>query len=99
MLAPLVGMSRARTHTADAMVAASGLCTLSAGMWIVSPEVRTHVSAFAGDPTVPISALASRVVDYGNLLVRAAGDYAPDSTPFMGFAIIAVFLTFMMARS
>ena len=81
------------------MVGASGLCTLGAGMWFVSPEVRTHVSTFAGDPAVQLSALASRALDYGNMLVRAAGDYTPDSTPFMGFAIVAVFLTFMMFRS
>ena len=92
-------MSRARTHAADTMVGASGLCTLGAGMWIVSPEVRTHVSAFTADPAVQLSALASRALDYGNIVVRAAGDYTPDSTPFMGFAIVAVVLTLMMFRS
>jgi hypothetical protein len=65
----------------------------------ISPDVRTQVNAFAGDPAVQLSALASRALDYGNTLVRAAGDYTPDSTPFMGFAIIAVVLTFMMSRS
>ena len=92
-------MSRARTSTADAMVGASGLCTLGAGMWVVSPDVRIQVSQFAGDPAVHLSALTSRVLDYGNMLARVAGDYTPDSTPFMGFALVAVFFTFMMARS
>lgn len=99
LLAPGCGMSRAHTHTADAMVGAGGLGTLAAGMWIVSPEVRTHVSAFAGDPAVQLSALASRALDYGNMLVRVAGDYTPDSTPLMGFGLVAVVLTFMMFRS
>ena len=81
------------------MVGASGLCTLVAGMSIISPDIRTQVNAFAGDPAVQLSAMASRALDYGNMLVRAAGDYAPDSTPMMGFAIVAVFLTFMMFRS
>ena len=93
-------MSRARNHTAaDTMVGASGLCTLGAGMWLVSPEVRIQVSEFAGDPAVQLSAVASRALDYGNMIVRVAGDYTPDSTPFMAFALVAVFLTFMMFRS
>lgn len=92
-------MSRARPHTSDAVVGASGLCTLVAGISIISPDVRTQVNAFAGDPAVHLSAVASRALDYGNVLLRAAGDYTPDSTPFMGFAIVAVFLTFMMFRS
>ena len=81
------------------MVGATGLCTLVAGISIISPDVRTQVNAFAGDPAVHVSAVASRALDYGNVLLRAAGDYTPDSTPFMGFAIVAVFLTFMMFRS
>ena len=92
-------MSRARTHTADAMVGASGLCTLGAGVWLVSPEVRTQISDFAGDPAVQLTGLVSRALDYGNMLVRIAGDYTPDSTPFLAFAVVAVFLTVMMARS
>lgn len=92
-------MSRARARTADAMVGVSGLCTLVAGVSFISPEVRTQVNAFAGNPLPQLSALASRVLDYGNMLARAAGDYAPDSTPFMGFAVVAVVLTLMMFRS
>jgi hypothetical protein len=93
-------MSRARPHgAADAMVGAGGVFTLVAGMSIISPDVRTQVNAFAGDPAVHLSGLASRAMDYGTMLARTFGDYTPDSTPFMGFAIIAVFLTFMMARS
>lgn len=92
-------MSRARPRTADAMVGATGLCSLVAGVAIISPELRTQVNAFAGDPFVHLNALASRALDYGNMLVRAAGDYTPDSTPFMGFAIVAVVLTLMMFRS
>lgn len=81
------------------MVGAGSLCTLVVGVSIISPDVRTQVNAFAADPAVQLSALASRALDYGNMLVRAAGDYAPDSTPFMGFAIVAVVLTLMMFRS
>ena len=81
------------------MVGATSLCTLVAGAAVISPDVRTHVNAFAGDPAVQLSALASRALDYGNMIVRVAGDYTPDSTPFMGFAIVAVVLTLMMFRS
>ena len=92
-------MSRARARTADAMVGASAFCTLVAGVSIISPDVRVQVDAFAGDPLVHLSALATRALDYGNMVVRAAGDYTPDSTPFMGFALVAVVLTLMMFRS
>ena len=92
-------MSRARPRAADAMVTASGLCSLVAGAAIISPDVRTQVNAFAGEPGVQLSALASRALDYGNMFVRAAGDYTPDSTPFMGFAVVTVVLTVMMFRS
>jgi hypothetical protein len=92
-------MSHARHGTADAMLGAGGLFTLVAGASIISPDVRMQVNAFAGDPGVQISALVSRTLDYGQMLLRAAGDFAPDSTPFMGFAVVAVFLTFMMFRS
>lgn len=81
------------------MVGASSLCMLGAGMWLVSPDVRTQVSAFAGEPGVQLSALASRALDYGNMLARVAGDYTPDSTPLMGFGLVAVVLAFMMFRS
>jgi hypothetical protein len=93
-------MPSARTQTgADVMVRASSLFTLVAGMSFISPDVRTQVNAFAGDPAVQLTAVASRALDYGNMLVRAAGDYTPDSTPLIGFAIVAAFLTFMMFRS
>lgn len=81
------------------MVGVSGLCTLAAGVSIISPDVRAQVNAFAGDPVVQLSGLASRALDFGNMVVRSAGDYTPDSTPFMGFAIVAVVLTLMMFRS
>jgi hypothetical protein len=92
-------MPRARTLTGDAMVGVSSLCTLAAGASIISPDVRAQVNTFAADPGVQLSALASRAMDFGNMLVRSAGDYTPDSTPFMGFAIVAVVLTLMMFRS
>ena len=92
-------MSRARPRTADTFVGASGLCMLVAGMAIISPDVRAHVNALTGDPVVHVSALVSRALDSGNMLVRAAGGYTPDSTPFMGFALVAVVLTFLMFRS
>ena len=92
-------MSRGRSHGSDAMVGAGSLCTLAAGVTIISPEIRMQVNAFAGDPGVQLTALVSRVLDYGNMIVRVAGDYTPDSTPFMGFAVVTVFLTVMMFKS
>ena len=93
-------MSTARPWTAaDAMLGAGGLFTLVAGASVISPDVRLQVNAFAGDPGVQLGALVSRTVDYGHMLLRAAGEFAPDSSPFMGFAVVAVFLTFMMFRS
>jgi hypothetical protein len=92
--------SRAQSHAADAMVGASSVCTLIAGLWFISPEVRSHIgNVIAGDPAGQLSAMASRAVDYGHLLLRVARDYSPDNTPLVGFGIVALVLTFMMFRS
>ena len=82
------------------MVGASSFCTLIAGLSIISPEVRTQIgNVIAGDPAGQLSAMASRAVDYGNLVLRVARDYSPDNTPLVGFGIVALVLTVMMARS
>lgn len=82
------------------MVGATSLCGLIAGMSIISPDVRTQIAnAFAGDPGGQLSGMASRALDYGQLLLRVARDYSPDSTPLVGFGIVALVLTVMMARS
>ena len=93
-------MSHARSHTANAMVGASSFCTLIAGVSVISPEVRTQIaSVMAGDPAVQLGAMASRVVDYGNMVLRLTRDYSPDSTPLIGFGLVALVLTIMMFRS
>ena len=93
-------MSRAKNHTANAMVGASSLCTLIAGMSIINPAVRAEIAgAIAGDPAGQLSAMASRGLDFAHVLVRVAGEYRPDSTPLVGFGIVALVLTVMMARA
>jgi hypothetical protein len=93
-------MSRARKHTADAMVGASSLCTLIAGMSIVNPAVRAEIAnAIAGDPAGQLGAMASRALDFVHVLVKVAGDYRPDNTPLVGFGIVALVLTVMMFRT
>ena len=82
------------------MVGATSLCTLIAGVSIISPEVRTQIAnAMAGDPAAQLSAMASRALDYWHLLMRVAGDYSPHNTPLVGFAIVALVLTVMMFRA
>jgi len=82
------------------MVGATSLCSLIAGVSIISPEVRTQIAnAMAGDPGTQLSAMASRAMDYGNLLVRVTRDYSPDNTPLVGFGIVALVLTVLMFRS
>jgi hypothetical protein len=82
------------------MVGATSLCTLVAGLSIISPEVRAHITnAMAGDPATQMSAMASRALDYGHLLLRVARDYSPDNTPLVGFGIVALVLTVMMFRA
>ena len=93
-------MSRARNHAADAMVGASSLCTVIAGMSIISPDVRAEIAnAMAGDPAGQLNAMASRALDFAHVLVRMAGDYRPDNTPLVGFGIVTLVLTVMMFRT
>lgn len=82
------------------MVGASSLCTLIAGVSIVSPDARAEIArVIGGDGTGQLGALASRALDSAQMLVRLAGDYRTDNAPLIGFAILAVVLTVMMARS
>ena len=93
-------MSQARSHTADAMVGASSLCTVIAGVSIISPDIRAEIArAISGDAAGQLGAMASRALDFAHVLVRVAGDYRTDNAPLVGFGILAVVLTVMMARN
>lgn len=81
------------------MVGASSLFTLMAGMSIISPDVRVAItSAIPGD-AAQLSAMASRAFGFVHTLVGVAGDYVPDSTPILGFGIVALVLTVMMTKT
>jgi hypothetical protein len=93
-------MARAKRLTADAMLGASSLCTVVAGVSIINPQVRSQISSVIGsEATGQLAAMASRAVDFLHTFTRLAGDSFPDSTPLAGFAILAVILTVMMVRS
>ena len=82
------------------MVGASSVCTLIAGMSIINPAVRAEIAnAIAGDPAGQLSAMASGALDFVHGLVRVAADYRLDTTPLVGFGIVALFLTVMMFRT
>ena len=82
------------------MVGAGSLCTLIAGLSIISPEVRVEIAnAFAGDPAGQLSAIVSRALDFVHVLVRVAGDYRPDNTPVVGFGIVALVLLYLILAS
>lgn len=95
----LVMSSSARARTANAMVGASSLCVMVAGMWFISPDVRTNMATAMGDPAAHVSAMLSGVLDYGDMLLRLARHHAGDNAPLAGFGVVAVFLTMLMARS
>jgi hypothetical protein len=99
-LALLFLMSWAQNYVADAMVGASSLFTVIAGVSIISPDVRTQIANALGDgPVSQISAMASSALDYVHVLTRVAGDYRLENGPLVGFGILAVVLTVMMTRS
>lgn len=81
------------------MVGASSFCMLIAGLWVISPDVREHLTTTAVDPGGQVSAMVSRALAYGELALSMARHYGGDNTPLVGFAIVAVFLTAMMFRS
>ena len=82
------------------MVGAGSICTLIAGMSVISPDVRSQLAnAMAGDAPSQLSALASRAQEYGHLVLRTARDLSPDNTPLLGFAIVAVVLGVLMFRT
>jgi hypothetical protein len=91
-------MSRPRNHTADAMVGASSLCTLIAGVSIISPDLRAEMASAIGGAG-QLSAIASRALDFAHGIVRMAGDYRLDADPLVGFGILALVLTVMMVRA
>ena len=91
--------SHARARTANAMVGASSLCMLICGLWIISPDVRVHFAHVAGDPAGQLSGMVSQALAYGDVLLRMARHYGGDNTPLAGFAVVAVFLTFLMFKS
>ena len=81
------------------MVSASSICMVIAGVSVISPDVRVQVTTAIGDPAGQLSVVVSHALHYGDLLVRTARLYGGDNTPLAGFAIVAVFLTFLMFRS
>lgn len=93
-------MTRARRFTTDAMVGASSICTVIAGVSMIDPNLRAQMAgAFAGDSGVPLAAMAARALDAVHAFVHLAADYVPDSTPLLGFGIVAVVLTAMLIRA
>ena len=92
-------MSRARSFITDAMLAVTSLCTVMAGVSIISPDVRAQiVAAMAGDSTGQLTAMASRTFDFVHTLLNVVGGYGGDNMPLAGVGILAVVLAFMMFR-
>ena len=92
--------SQARTRTADAMVGASSLCMLVAGVSMISPDVRTQLAnATAADLGGQLHAVMSRALDYGHLIAGVARDYGLENSPVAGFAILGVVLVVVMFRT
>lgn len=82
------------------MVGASSLFTLIAGVAIISPDVRAQIAhAMSGDAAGQLGAVASRALDFAHVLMRLAADYRTDNAPLLGFGLVAVVLTVMMARN
>jgi len=88
-------------QVADAMISTTSLCTLIAGVSIISPDVRAEiVKAISGDdPAGYFSAMASGAMDFAHMLSRTLADYRADNLPIMGFGIVALVLTVMMVRT
>jgi hypothetical protein len=86
-------------RTTNAMVSASSLCMVVAGISTISPDVRLQVTNALGDPAGHLSATVSYALQYGDLFLRTIRQYGGDNTPLAGFAVVAVFLTVMMFRS
>lgn len=86
-------------RTANVMVGTSSLCVMAAGVWVVSPDMRTIMASAMGDPATHFSAMVAGVLDYGDMLLRLVRHHAGDNGPLAGFGIVAVFLTILMARS
>jgi len=82
------------------MVGASSLCMVIAGVSIINPDIRAQISgALAGDTASQLAGVASHALDLVHTFARLSADYVPDSTPFVGFGILAVVLTAMMIRA
>jgi hypothetical protein len=92
-------MSRARRLAADAMIGASSVCAVVAGMSIISEDIRSQIAnAIAGKPG-ELGALALRAQAFGNALANTAGDYRLTETPLIGFGIVAIVLLLLMFRT
>lgn len=82
------------------MIGASSVCSVIAGLSIISPDVRAQiVNAMAGDSMGQLGAMAFRMLDFAHRFVHLANDYRLDNTPMGGFAILAAVLAFMMFRT
>ena len=94
-------MTRAQRLTTDAMVSATSLGALIAGVSMINPDVRAQISGAIGGDTSQLAAVASRAIDFVHTFARASGDYLPflDNAPLVGFGILALVLTAMMVRS
>jgi len=87
-------------RTADAIVGATTFSTLLGGVWMISPDLRAAIgNVFTGNPADRLGALLSPAIDFVHGLARMASDYSSDNAPLVGFGIVAVFLTVMMAKS
>jgi hypothetical protein len=85
---------------ADAMVGTASFGTLIAGTSAMSPDIRAAIAnVIAGDPAGHFAAAGSRGYDFVQTFVRMAGDYRAENAPLFGFAILTIFLAFMMFRS
>jgi len=85
-------------QAADAMIGTTSLCTVIAGVLIISPpDVRAKiVKAIADDPAGHVSAMASRALDFVHMLSPMLADYRGDNLPIVAFGGVALVLTVMM---
>jgi hypothetical protein len=94
-------MTRAQRFTADAMVGASSLGTLVAGVSVINPDIRSQIASAMGGDASQLTAVASHALEFVHTYTRVAGDSLPflDNTPLVGFGILALVLTVMMVRT
>jgi hypothetical protein len=85
---------------ADAMMSTSGVCALVAGIWVLSPDLRTQLAnTSGGDLADQVRVTMARAESYSyEFLGVAAGDQAADPM-LVGFLIVAGVITVLMLRS